>query len=115
MDRIEQLLHGLRAMAQSAPSETLQRFARDLADVLLTQVRTAAQQRLRRLALLTHLERLAAAEAAFRRAHDQGDPRQRERCWRAMARAGDAARVALARDHLQGLGMRPAEEPANAG
>lgn len=110
-DRIEQLLVALRTIARDGPSEVLRTFGRELARLLLQLSRSLGESHARRRALATALERLAAAEAAYRRAFDQSpSDAEVERRWRQLARAGDAARSQLALEVLSAAGLPSPKE-----
>jgi len=114
-DRLEQLLHALNAIAREGPSEVLRTFGREIARLLLQLSRSLTESHARRRALVAALERLAAAEAAYRRAHDQSpSDAEIERRWREMARAGDAARAAVALESLSAAGLPIPKETSHA-
>lgn len=113
-DRLEQVLHALRAIARDGPNEVLRCFGSEVSRLLLQLARSAAAERTRRLALAVALERLAAAEAAYRRAFDQAPTDEEvERRWRQLARAGEAARAALALEGLNAAGLPAPQESSH--
>lgn len=118
-NRIEQLPQALQAFAREERSETLWAFGRELGLLLLELSKSLADTRRRRAELAAALERLAAAEVAYRRAFDDqhNTAEAVEQRWRQLARAGDAARAALALDCLNGVGFaraRPKPERSDA-
>jgi len=100
MVEVEQDLRSLRQAAQDEGASLRSGALATLLYLLERLAEGVIEERRQRRTLAVALERLAAAEAAYRWAHDR-DPHKTELRWRALWRAGDQARALLASEGVR--------------